>query len=371
MLSADGLKTFGSSAAPLVPGLVLTATLAVVSERAAAATALSPLLWATLFGMVVRPSILLTGMVLRQQLGDGAVRRLAPGVKFAKAKLLRLGIVLYGAKLTVQQICAIGLPGLLADVFTVVSTLVLGLKVGVDVLKLEKPVATLISMGAAICGCSAVVATQPVVNGESHEVAAAVGTVVLCGTIAMFLYPYLWATIPFLAADARLMGIYTGATVHEIAGVVAAGQAMNAEVATTAIVTKLVRVALLAPTLLLLSARFPGLASRETCADDDGAAGTPAAAPPRVPLPMFVLGFLAVTLLNSVVPFEKAIVKRATQASAFALAMAMAALGLDADAGKVKQLGPRPVVLAGVLWVHLLVSGAAVARVLVSVFPGC
>ena len=359
-------------AAPLVPGLAVTAALAQISEWAAASTSLSPLLWATLFGMVVRPSIILVALILRKTLDARAVERLAPGVSFAKAKLLRAGIVLYGAKLTMQQIFAVGLAGLLADAFTVVSVLVLGVKVGVGVLKLDRPLATLISMGAAICGCSAVVATQPVVEGESHEVAAAVGTVVLCGTVAMFLYPYLYNAVPFLAADPRLMGIFTGATVHEIAGVVAAGNAMGSEVATTAIVTKLVRVALLAPTLLVLSSKCPGLRART--GDDDARAavdapGRPAAQPAPPPFPGFVLGFVAVTLLNSIVPFDRAVVKRATQASAFALAMAMAALGLDADVSKVQRLGPRPVVLAGLLWAHLLVVGAAVSRVLVAVFP--
>ena len=130
--------------APLVPGLTLAAGLAVISERAAAATALSPLLWATLCGMIVRPSILLAAMLLRRVVNEDAISALNPGVKFAKASLLRLGIVLYGAKLTLQQIVAIGLPGLLADVFTVVSTLFVGIRIGVDVLKLERPIACLL-----------------------------------------------------------------------------------------------------------------------------------------------------------------------------------------------------------------------------------
>ena len=89
----------------------------------------------------------------------------------------------------------------------------------------------------------------------------------------------------------------------------------------------------------------------------------------RAPFPTFVLGFALVTLLNSALPFPRPLVKRATQASAFALAMAMAALGLDADVGKVLQLGPKPMVLAAILWLHLLISGSAVARLLVGVFP--
>ena len=85
-------------------------------------------------------------------------------------------------------------------------------------------------------------ATQPIINAEAHEVACAVGVVVLCGTLAMFIYPALHAAVPALAASARLTGIYTGATVHELAGVVAAGNAMGGEVARTAVVTKPLRV---------------------------------------------------------------------------------------------------------------------------------
>ena len=116
-------------------------------------------------------------------------------------------------------------------------------------------------------------ATQPIINAEAHEVACAVGVVVLCGTLAMFIYPALHAAVPALAASARLTGIYTGATnpnprpspspnpspkpnpdpspnpspnpgatVHELAGVVAAGNAMGPEVARTAVVTKPLRV---------------------------------------------------------------------------------------------------------------------------------
>ena len=106
-----------------------------------------------------------------------------PGVAFAKARLLRLGIILYGVKLTVQQIAGIGAAGLLTDLFTLATCFPLGILLG-RALKIDAPLAALITTGASICGCSAVAAAAPVVDGEAHEVAAAVGTVVLCGTSA-------------------------------------------------------------------------------------------------------------------------------------------------------------------------------------------
>ena len=147
-----------------------------------------------------------------------AQRSVAPGVAFAKQRLLRLGIILYGAKLTVAKIMGIGAAGMLADLYSVGSTLGLGLALG-HWLRLDAKLTVLIATGSAICGCSAVAATQPIVQAEPHQVAAAVGTVVLCGTAAMFIYPWLYRALPWLSSDPRLMGLYTGSTVHELAAV--------------------------------------------------------------------------------------------------------------------------------------------------------
>ena len=113
---------------------------------------------------------------MRKQGGVASKVRLPDsGIKFAKARLLRAGIILYGVKLSLQQIADIGAAGLLTDLFTIGTVMPLGLLLG-SLLQLEPPLAALISIGAAICGCSAVAAAQPVVDGEAHEVAAAVGS---------------------------------------------------------------------------------------------------------------------------------------------------------------------------------------------------
>jgi len=266
-------------------------------------------------------------------------------------------------------VAAIGAAGLLADLFTVGSTLPLGLILG-RALGLDAPLAALIASGAAICGCSAVAATQPIVEGEAHETAAAVGTVVVCGTAAMFLYPLLYKVVPCLAADPRLMGIFTGASVHEIAGVVVAGNACGPAVATTAIVTKLVRVCMLAPTLLILS-RIPGLRTRGGGdGGGDRTAVLPEARNPAAPpMPWFALGFVAVAALNSAVTLDRSALKLAGQASATCLAMAMAGLGLGTDLKKIRELGPRPLILAAALWAWLLIGVGAVTRALVVLLP--
>ena len=176
-------------------GLAVAGTIGFFGEFVATRVpiALSPLLYATAFGIII-------GNLLR--LFDPEMKKMEPtemGMAFAKRRLLRAGIILYGAKITFAKILGIGLAGLLTDLYVVSSTLLLGFGLG-RLLGLSEALTTLISTGSAICGCSAVAATQPIINAEAHEVAAAVGVVVLCGTSAMFLCvcPTLCPPCPFL-----------------------------------------------------------------------------------------------------------------------------------------------------------------------------
>lgn len=266
------------------------------------------------------------------------------------------GIILYGAKITFAKILGIGLPGVLTDLYVVSSSLALGFALG-RALGLSESLTTLISTGSAICGCSAVAATQPIINAEPHEVAAAVGVVVLFGTVAMFLYPAFFRVVPALASNSRLMGIYTGSTVHELAGVVAAGNAMGAEVASTSVVTKLLRVFLLEPWIITLFYLGIGRNKQTT--------STPTRAKKGMGVPWFAFGFIGVATFNSIWGMPLSVQKVLTTLSAGFLASAMAALGLDTDLVKVRSLGWRPILLALALWANLLGGGFMIARFLV------
>lgn len=336
------------------PGIALAGTIATVAERVSKSTPISPLLWASLGGIVV-------GTLLRAVDTESRSIKLAePGMKFAKQRLLRAGIILYGAKITFAKILGIGLAGLLSDLYSVTSTLILGFALG-RALNLSEPLITLISTGSAICGCSAVAATQPIINAEAHEVAAAVGVVVLCGTSAMFLYPWLFTKVAALASDPRLMGIFTGSTVHELAGVVAAGNAMGAEVASTSVITKLLRVFMLEPWIIALY--YLGIGRSKTDKTVVHAADTKGKG-----VPWFAFGFIGVATFNSIVGIEPSWQKAFTTVSACCLGSAMAAIGLDTELGKIYSLGPKPVVLAAALWANLLFGGFAVSRFLVGAF---
>jgi uncharacterized integral membrane protein (TIGR00698 family) len=331
-------------------GLAVAGTIGFAAEKIAplAPISLSPLLYATAIGIGI-------GNTLR--LVDPEMKAMATteiGMSFAKRRLLRAGIILYGAKITFAKILAIGLPGLLTDLYVVISTLLIGFKLG-KFLGLSEGLVTLISTGSAICGCSAVAATQPIINAEAHEVAAAVGVVVLCGTLAMFIYPALYTAVPALMANPGLMGIYTGATVHELAGVVAAGNTMGADVASTSVITKLLRVFLLEPWIIALY--YLGIGQKK-----DATAATGMKKGKGVP--WFAFGFIAVATINSIWGIAPSLQKLFTTLSAGFLASAMAALGLDTDLVKVKSLGWKPIALAMALWANLLGMGFVVARFL-------
>ena len=339
-------------------GLAVAGGLGFVAEKVASRVpiSLSPLLYATTFGIAI-------GNTLR--LIDPEMKAMAPtaiGMSFAKRRLLRAGIILYGAKVTFASILGIGLPGLLTDLYVVSSTLGLGFGLG-RALGLSEALVTLIATGSAICGCSAVAATQPIINAEAHEVACAVGVVVLCGTLAMFIYPALHAAVPALAANTRLTGIYTGATVHELAGVVAAGNAMGPEVASTAVVTKLLRVFLLEPWIIALYYLGIGQKKDEACKDDDACDAKAGKG-----VPWFAFGFIGVATVNSVWGITPGLQRLFATLSAGFLASAMAALGLDTDLVKVKSLGWKPIALAMALWANLLGGGFLISRFLVGTF---
>jgi uncharacterized integral membrane protein (TIGR00698 family) len=338
------------------PGVAVAGAIGLLGEWLSShiPVSFSPLLYATMIGIVL-------GNVLR--MGDPEMKRMAPtaaGTAFVKRYLLRAGIILYGSKITFAKILGIGWAGLFTDLYAVLSTLVLGFTVG-RILGMSKALTTLISTGSAICGCSAVAAVQPICNGEAHEVAAAIGVVVLCGTTSMFLYPFLFQVVPTLAADPRLMGIYTGATVHELAGVVAAGNAMGAEVASTAVITKLLRVFLLEPWIIALYYLGIGQEKDDTSASVGGGAKPGAGKG----VPWFAFGFIAMATFNSIWGIAPELQKLLTSLSAVFLASAMAAIGLDTDLVKVMGLGWKPVFLSFALWSNLLCGTLMVARFLV------
>lgn len=334
-------------AARALPGIGLAGLIALLALGAGRAG------WLQVHGISALTLAIALGMLVGNTVYPGIARAAAEGIAFSKQTLLRAGIVLYGLRLTFQDIANVGIAGVIIDSLVLSSTFALAWWAGTRVFGLDRKTAMLIGAGSSICGAAAVMAAGPVVRGRAEQVTVAVSTVVVFGTLAIFLYPALYhlnAHYPTLPVTPARYGIYAGSTIHEVAQVVAAGRAVNDAAANTAVITKMVRVMMLAPFLIILSAylsRHPEHAPAHTSGR-------------RIVIPWFALGFVAVAALNSLIALPRPLVASAITLDTFVLAMAMAALGITTHISAIRTAGIKPLGLAALLFGWLILGGLAI-----------
>lgn len=308
-------------------------------------------------------SALTLAIILGMLLGNTVYPRLsAPchaGVVFSKGKLLRWGIILYGMRLTFQQIAAVGAGSILSDALMLCSTFLLAYWLGTRWLKLDKDTAILIGAGSSICGAAAVMATEPVLRAQANKVTVAVATVVIFGTVCMFLYPQMYAWQLWPISD-KAFGLYIGSSIHEVAQVVAAGRDINPDVANIAVTTKMIRVMMLAPFLVILSI---WLARRSASAQTaDAAQG--AQTKPKITIPWFAFGFMAVAGFNSLNLLPAPWVTVLIDLDTILLTMAMTALGLTTHFKAIREAGIKPLLLGFILLLWLIMAGGGLQLLL-------
>jgi uncharacterized integral membrane protein (TIGR00698 family) len=338
------------------PGLLLSGVLA------AAGMALGGLSGWQHYGL----SALTLAMSLGMVVGNTVYPQVAPscgaGVQFAKQNLLRLGIVLYGFRLTLQDIGRVGMAGALIDMLVLCSSFGLAYLLGTRWLKLDRQTTVLIGAGSSICGAAAVLATEPVLRARADQVSVAVATVVVFGTLSTFLYPVLFQLNQHwhvMAGGGNSFGIYIGSTVHEVAQVVAAAHSIGTQAQDTAVITKMVRVMMLAPFLVMLSAWLARNQARGHPGQHQaGGLGEKSA----ITIPWFAFAFVAVVAFNSLHWLPQSTLEVLTTIDTLALTMAMAALGLATQVSAVRQAGIKPLLLALMLFGWLVVGGALINR---------
>lgn len=274
---------------------------------------------------------------------------LVAGTQFTAKKLLRAGIVLLGLQVALGDLLALGAP-MLAVVVVVVTVGILGTVAIGRLLGVEKGLTILVACGFSICGAAAVAAAAGVTDPEEeHEerTVTAIALVVLCGTLMIAAVP---AVAALLQLSPEAAGLWAGASIHEVAQVVAAGGALGGTALTLAVIVKLARVLMLAPVMATLSLqqRREGMAEGKR--------------PPLVPL--FVLGFLAMVVLRSAVPLPAPVLEIGAMLQTGLLAAAMFALGTGVRVRRLLQVGPRPFALAALS--TLLVACLALGGVLLT-----
>ena len=269
-------------------------------------------------------SPLIVGIVLGMLYANSLRNRLpetwVPGIRFCTKQVLRWGIVLYGFRLTLAQVAAVGVPAVVVDLIVV-----------------------------------------------GYKTAIAVSTVVIFGTLSMFLYPVMYRMGMLNGMTDTEVAVYTGSTLHEVAHVAGAGNAMDPTdalgIAGTATITKMIRVMLLAPVLVIMGFVLAG--RRKESGGETGKR--------RIAVPWFAFGFIGVIGLNSLlqslcgVETVREIPLNGTieYVDTFMLTMAMTALGTETSLDKFRQAGARPFVLAGLLYVWLVAGGYFVTKYVV------
>lgn len=317
--------------------------IALVSIIAAASLRLAALPFFLQSGLGALAVAIATGIIIANTIFPKLAVHTHIGVDYAKNILLRAGIILYGFRITFQQIIQVGWAGILIDITVVSATFFLSLVIGRTILKMDKETTVLIGTGSAICGAAAIMAAEPVIKAPTHKVTIAVATVVVFGTIALFLYPLLY---PYLGLSQHQFGIYIGSTVHEVAQVVAAGEGISTATMESAVIVKMTRVMLLVPFLILLSAWW---SKDEQSADHKT----------RIMIPWFAVLFIVASGISSLNILSDDTLSMINQLSTLLLSMAMAALGLRTHFSAIREAGPRPLFLAGCLFLFLIAGGGA------------
>ena len=294
---------------------------------------------------------LVIGAVVAAATGPDRLAPYQPGIQFAAGPLLRTGIVLLGARLFLAEIVRIGGPALGTIVVTMAVSIGLVLLLA-RLLKVENRLAVLLAVGSAVCGNTAIVATAPVIGARPREVAYAVATITLFGTLAVLFYPAIGRLVGLPPTS---FGLWAGVAIHDTSQVVAAGAAYGPAALDVATVVKLIRNALMAPLLMLIAWGWSAYGEH-----DDPSAGR-ARPSLRRAIPPFVLGFLALAALRSlgVIGPELAAVLD-TVARALVL-VALAGIGLSTRFRDLRETSWRPLAIG--LGVAVIVGLGSLAAI--------
>src|SRR5438552_5832180 len=308
------------------PGLLLSVVIAIASAFIADHCGGPTLLYALLLGMALNPVA-----------AEGLAK---PGVDFAARRILRFGVALLGARITIDQISGLGWynGGLL--VAGVVVTIFFGLALA-RALGLSGRIGILTGGASAICGASAAIAIAAVLphdDKSERELLFTIAGVTALSTIAMILYPVI---VSVAGLGANQAGIFLGGTIHDVAQVVGAGYSISPEVGDYAVLTKMFRVALLLPVVMAIS-----FAVRHGLQRTESRSGDPL-------LPFFLLAFLAFVVVGSLGWIPKPAGAALNEISRACLVVAIAAVGLKTSLLEIKKVGARAIVLLGVEAVFL------------------
>ena len=275
------------------------------------------------------------------------------GIGFASRAVLQTSIVVLGTGLSLRQIATVGAQSLPVMLGTLAVALggayLIGRLIGV-----RGDTQTLIGVGTAICGASAIAATSAVLRPKEHDIVYAVGTIFAFNIVAVLTFPPIGH---LLGMGPHPFGLWAGTAINDTSSVVAAAYAFAPEAGPYAIVVKLTRTLMLIPIVIVLVAWTARRAhAAGTATGPDGPPRAPGRLPWRRLVPPFLIGFLLAATLRSVGLIPDAWVTPLQHVGAFLISTALAGIGLSLSPAAIRTAGVRPLILGGSLWILVAVS---------------
>lgn len=256
---------------------------------------------------------------------------LQDGVQYTSKKLLQYSIILLGFDMNLFNVFKVGRQTLVLMSFTLTAAFLTAFLAG-KLLKLNGNTKTLIGVGSAICGGSAIAATAPVIHASDEEVAHSISTIFLFNVIAAFLFPFLGHV---LGMNDQSFGLWAGTAVNDTSSVVAAGYSFSNAAGNLAVIVKLTRTLMIVPVTLILAY----YTSKKAAGNQNGSYSIIKI------FPWFVLGFVAASILNTFLPMPSGMGGFLSQTGKFIIVMAMASIGLNTNLVKLVKSGGKPILL--------------------------
>lgn len=286
------------------------------------------------------------------------------GLNICKKQILRLGIILYGFKITLIDLQLLGLKGFLYALLMLISCLILSLVLNRLFFKMPVERALLVGIGSSVCGAAAIIGANSVMRAKDSDVAIAVSTVVMYGSLSIFIYPFFEPWLLKAWFTSHQLGVYIGASVHEVGQVIAIASTLGDEVTNMAVITKMSRVMMLAPLILLLPLGLQSFSDKK-----DPSKNIPVRSSSFLKyIPWFAVLFILTIGLNTLLSsylsseFFNPIKSIILQLDAFLLVMAMFALGLSIHFKTLLNSGGSAFKLAGLLWIYLMIFGLIIGK---------
>lgn len=345
MISIEGERTMNKIMNKL-PGVALTAMIAIPA-----------LLIGKAFPIVGGPVLgILFGMLLafwkRPQLVQS-------GISYTSKKLLQYSIILLGFDMNLYHVIAAGKQTILLMVFTLLATCLTAWLVGKQ-LRLEWKTTTLVGVGTAICGGSAIAATAPVIGANEEQIAHSISTIFLFNVIAAFLFPFLGH---LLGMSDYSFGLWAGTAINDTSSVVAAGYTYSDIAGDLAVIVKLARTLMIVPITIVLAIIMSKKSRHDQKEEKESRNGYSLV---RI-FPWFIVGFVLASIINTFVALPAGFGSALAQCGKFVITMAMVAIGLNTNVVKLVKSGGKSITLGFICWLILAVTSIVVQHFILHV----